>query len=95
MLIKRMSFIFIFILVFYALGLHSAEGIPINSDVGLTPHKGEFIFRAQARYLRKSDDPLNLGRSVDEVVLPFVGVYGFTAKSSIRVKVPYICPKSY
>ncbi|MCH8313620.1 MAG: transporter [Nitrospinae bacterium] len=90
MLIKRLSFIFIFMLGFCALGLHSAEGIPINSDVGLTPHKGEFIFRVQARYLRKSDDPLNQGRSVDEVVVPFVGVYGFTSKSSILVKVPYI-----
>ena len=90
MLINRLCLIFISILFFFALEPHFANGLPINSDVGLTPHKGEFIFRAQARYLRKSDDPLNLGRSVDEVVLPFVGVYGFTSKSSILVKVPII-----
>lgn len=90
MQIKRLCLIFISMLVLYALEPHSANGLPINSDVGLTPHKGGFIFRVQSRYLRKSDDPLNLGRSVDEVVVPFVGVYGFTAKSSLLVKVPTI-----
>lgn len=88
--IKRLCLILISILVLYTLEPYSANGIPINSDLGLTPHKGEFIFRAQGRYLRKSDDPLNLGRSVDAVVVPFVGVYGFTSKSSILVKVPTI-----
>jgi hypothetical protein len=90
MQIKRLCLILISMLVIYALKPHFVNALPINSDVGLTPHKGEFIFRAQGRYLRKSDDPLNQGRSVDEVVVPFVGVYGFTAKSSILVKVPII-----
>jgi hypothetical protein len=88
--INRLCLILISILVLHVLVPHSAIGLPINSDVGLTPHKGEFIFRVQSRYLRKSDDPLNAGRSVDEVVVPFVGVYGFTAKSSVLVKVPII-----
>ncbi len=90
MFIKSFGFILIFLSVFYSLSPHSAEGIPINSDVGLTPHKGEFIFRAQTRYLRKSDNLLDQGRSVDAVVVPLVGVYGFTAKSSVLVKVPII-----
>lgn len=88
--VNRLCLILISILVFYALAPHPAIGLPINSDVGLTPHKGEFIFRVQSRYLRKSDDPLNSGRSVDEVVVPFVGVYGLTAKSSLLVKVPVV-----
>ncbi len=87
---NRLCLILISILALYALKPHFVHALPINSDVGLTPHKGEFIFRTQARYLRKSDDPLNQGRSVDEVVVPFVGVYGFTAKSSVLVKVPFI-----
>jgi hypothetical protein len=90
MKINRLCLILISILALYALEPHPAKGLPINSDVGLTPFKGEFIFRVQTRYLRKSDDPLNLGRSVDEVVVPFVGVYGFTAKSSVLFKVPVI-----
>lgn len=88
MQINRLCLVLIIIGILFS--PRSVSGLPINSDVGLTPHKGEFIFRVQSRYLRKSDDPLNLGRSVDEVVVPFVGVYGFTAKSSILVKVPYI-----
>ncbi len=88
--IKRLCLIFISLLALNAGEPPHADALPINSDVGLTPHKGEFIFRVQSRYLRKSDDPLNTGRSVDEVVVPFVGVYGFTAKSSILVKVPII-----
>jgi Putative MetA-pathway of phenol degradation len=87
---KRLCLIFISLLALIALGPYPAIGLPINSDVGLTPHKGEFIFRVQSRYLRKSDDPLNAGRSVDEVVVPFVGVYGFTSKSSVLMKVPII-----
>ncbi len=90
MQMNRLCLILISILVLYALEPHSANAIPINSDVGLTPHKSEFIFRVQTRYLKKSDDLLNQGRSVDAVVVPFVGVYGFTAKSSILVKVPVI-----
>jgi len=90
MQIKRLCLIVISILLFFALKPHSAISVPINSDVGLTPHKGEFIFRVQSRYLRKSDDPLNLGRSVDAVVVPFVGVYGFTSRSSMLIKVPII-----
>lgn len=86
--VKKILFLFLFLS--FIGGNDFAEGIPINSDVGLTPHKGEFIFRVQSRYLRKSDDPLNSGRSVDEVVVPFVGVYGFTAKSSVLFKVPVI-----
>jgi len=90
MKINRLCLILISIFALYALKPHLVMGLPINSDVGLTPFKGEFIFRAQTRYLRKSDDPLNAGRSVDVVVVPFVGVYGFTAKSSVLVKVPVI-----
>jgi len=62
----------------------------INSDVGLTPHKGEFIFRVQSRYTLKGDDPTSQDRETRILAIPVVGVYGFTSKASILVKVPFL-----
>ncbi len=90
MQLKRLGIVASILLGVFTLASPLAEGLPINSDVGLTPHKGEFIFRVQGRYSRKADDPSSQGRKVDEYVVPFVGVYGFTSKSSLLVKVPYI-----
>ena len=64
--------------------------LPINSDLGLTPHKGEFIFRVQSRYTLKGDDPTSQDREVRILAVPVVGVYGFTSKASILVKVPFL-----
>lgn len=64
--------------------------LPINSDLGVTPHKGEVILRAQARYTFKGDDPTSQDRKQDIYTLPLVFVYGFTSKASILVKVPII-----
>jgi len=68
----------------------NSMALPINSDVGLTPHKGEFIFRVQSRYTLKSDDPTSQDREVRVLAIPVVGVYGFTSKASMLVKVPYL-----
>ena len=64
--------------------------LPINSDLGLTPHKGEFIIRAQTRYTFKGDDPTSQDREQDIYSVPLVFVYGFTSKASVLVKVPLI-----
>ncbi len=66
------------------------SALPINSDLGLTPYKDEFIFRAQTRYTLKTDDPTSKDRESEIVTVPLVGVYGFTAKASILVRVPII-----
>lgn len=67
-----------------------AYSLPINSDLGLTPHKEEFIFRTQARTTKKTDDPTGQGREVDVLAIPFVGVYGITAKASVLAKIAYL-----
>lgn len=64
--------------------------LPINSDLGLTPHKGEFIIRAQTRYTFKGDDPTSQDIEQDIYSVPLVFVYGFTSKASVLVKVPLI-----
>jgi hypothetical protein len=64
--------------------------LPINSDLGLTPHKGELILRAQTRYTFKGDDPTSQEREQDIYSVPLVFVYGFTSKASVLIKVPLI-----
>ena len=66
------------------------SALPINSDLGLTPHKGEFIFRVQARYTLKSSAPASPDREMEIYAVPVVGVYGFTSKASVLVKIPYV-----
>jgi hypothetical protein len=64
--------------------------LPINSDLGITPHKGELILRAQTRYTFKGDDPTSQDREQDIYSVPLVAVYGFTSKASILFKIPII-----
>jgi hypothetical protein len=64
--------------------------LPINSDLGLTPHKGQVILRAQTRYTFKGDDSTSQDREQDVYSVPLVAVYGFTSKASLLVKVPIV-----
>ncbi len=68
----------------------AGSALPINSDLGLTPHKGEFIFRVQARYTLKSSASALPDREMEIYAVPVVGVYGFTSKASALVKIPYV-----
>ena len=68
----------------------SVLAVPINSDIGLTPSKGQFILRTQARYTRKAEDPTGQNRKVETFAVPIVGVYGITSKASVLFKVPYV-----
>ncbi len=76
--------------IFILFNPFTAQSLPINSDLGLTPHKDEFIFRIQGRYLTKTDDPSGQNREVDVYSVPVVGVYGFTSKISLLVKIPFL-----
>jgi len=78
--------LFLSVLVFLG---SRADAAPINSDVGLTPFKGQVIVRTQARFVRKADDPSGQNRKLDAFALPVVGVYGITAKAAVLVRVPY------
>ena len=42
------------------LSVVNSFALSINNDVGLTPHKGEFILRVQSRYTLKGDDPTDI-----------------------------------
>lgn len=75
------------ILVFGDVPVYAA---PINSDIGITPFKGQFIVRTQARFTRKASDPTSQNRQLDVLALPVVGVYGITAKAAVLMKLPYI-----
>ncbi len=77
-------------LIFVLFGQAIALALPINSDLGLTPHKEEFIFRIQGRYLAKTDDPSGANREVRVYAVPVVGVYGFTSKASLLVRLPFL-----
>jgi len=68
----------------------SAFAVAINSDVGLTPFKGQWIVRSQLRYTKKADDPSPQDRKLDVVAMPQTLVYGFTEKTSVILTVPFL-----
>jgi len=86
----RKTKVFLFFFLILVCGHRSVEAVPINSDIGLTPYKGQFILRTQARYTQKADDPTGQNRKVETFAVPIVGVYGITSKASVLFKVPYI-----
>jgi len=53
---------------------------PINNDSAFTVAKGEYIFREQIRYTRRSGDPSPSNRIIETVQLPSVLLYGLTEK---------------
>jgi len=68
----------------------SASGVAINSDVGLTPFKGQWIYRSQLRYTKKADDPSPQDRKFDVVTMPQTLVYGLTEKASVILTIPFL-----
>lgn len=67
--------------------------VPINSDVALTPFKGQTIIRSQAKYIRKTDDPTEKDRKMQVWMFPTTFVYGLTEKLAFSVTAPYIHKK--
>jgi len=68
----------------------SASGVAINSDVGLTPFKGQWIYRSQLRYTKKADDPSPQDRKLEIFAMPQTLVYGFTEKTSVILTIPFL-----
>jgi len=66
---------------------------PINNDTALTVAKGEYIFREQIRYTRKSGDPSSLNRTVNIVQFPTVLLYGLSEKIILIGKYPLFYKK--
>lgn len=67
-----------------------ALGVAINSDVGLTPAKDQWIVRSQLRYTKKSDDPTAQDRELEIFTMPQTLVYGLTEKSSVVLTIPFL-----
>jgi hypothetical protein len=68
----------------------SAFAVAINSDVGLTPFKGQWIARSQLRYTKKADDPSPQDRKLEVFTMPQTLVYGFTEKASAILTIPFL-----
>jgi len=68
----------------------SAFAAAINSDVGLTPAKDQWIVRSQLRYTKKSDDPTAQDRALEIFMMPQTVVYGFTEKTSMILTIPFL-----
>ncbi|MBI3088153.1 MAG: transporter [Candidatus Omnitrophica bacterium] len=68
----------------------SAFAVAINSDVGLTPAKDQWIVRSQLRYTKKSDDPTAHDRELEIFAMPQTVVYGFTEKASAILTIPFV-----
>jgi len=68
----------------------SAFAMAINSDVGLTPFKGQWIYRSQLRYTKKADDPTPRDRKLEVFAMPQTLVYGFTEKASVILTIPFL-----
>lgn len=64
--------------------------VSINSDVGLTPAKGQTVIRSQIRYTSKRDDPTTEDRNNWVLAIPLTVVYGFTQSVAGIVKIPYL-----
>ncbi len=80
----------IFSISIYFLNTHFVLAVPINSDVALTPFKGQTIIRSQAKYARKGDDPTDKDRKMQVWMFPNTFVYGLTEKLAVSLSVPYI-----
>lgn len=64
--------------------------MPINSDVALTPFKGQTIIRSQVRYTRKTNDPTDKDREMRIWMFPTTFVYGLTERLAFSLTAPYI-----
>jgi len=62
----------------------------IQTDVALTPAKGQTILRTQYSQTRKGDDPTDQNRSMTIHAAKQVVVYGFTDQTAGFLVVPYL-----
>jgi hypothetical protein len=85
---KTLKHILILVIVLY--GSNDALSAPITFNTALPVAKGEAVARAQARYLRASDDPTSQDRELTVWSLPLVLAYGVTGKLSVFGIIPVI-----
>lgn len=84
------TFILGILMVNFLFGINFSSEAAINTDVALTPGKGELIFRSQVRVLQKSGDPSDKDREVTVIANPNVLVYGIRDDTAIFGIIPYL-----
>lgn len=83
------KFILLSLFVFFSNPLF-VFAVPINSDVALTPFKGQTIIRSQAKYTMKTNDPTDKDREMRIWMFPTTFVYGVTERLAFSLTVPYV-----
>lgn len=63
--------------------------VSINSNIGLTPSKGQLLIRSQIRFVKKSDDPTDADRDRQDLYIPVTIVYGVTQELAFFSTIPY------
>lgn len=71
-------------------GQQTLSAAPITSNTALPAHEGEFILRAQVKYLRSTDDSTPMNRELSVWSAPSVFVYGLTEKFTLFGIAPYL-----
>ncbi len=64
-------------------GRVSAQGAPVSFNTALPVTEGQWIFRAQLKYIRSSGDPTPSNRKLRVLAVPLVGVYGVSEKLAL------------
>jgi len=67
-----------------------ASGVGINADTALAPGKGQYIHRAQLRYLRSTGTPSPIDLDLSLLASPQVLVYGVEEDLSLFGVVPFL-----
>lgn len=86
MIMKKLILLSLFI---YFLNPLFVFAVPINSDVALTPFKGQTIIRSQAKYTRKTSDQTDKDREMRIWMFPTTFVYGLTERLAFSLTAPY------
>ncbi|MBL4575910.1 MAG: transporter [Opitutaceae bacterium] len=68
----------------------AANAAPITTNTALPVNEGEFILRAQVKYISSTDDPSPAERELTVWSAPSVLVYGLAEKFSLFGIVPYL-----
>lgn len=85
----RKTIFLVILLVLFCLSSDSYT-VPINSDIGLTPSKEQFLIRLQAGIIEKSDDPTDMDRVMEGINIPFTVMYGATERLALSLTIPYL-----
>ncbi|BCL60311.1 hypothetical protein DGMP_10040 [Desulfomarina profundi] len=79
--ISKMISVTTFCLLFLRVGI--AVAAPVTFNTALPVAREEFLFRAQVKFLRSTDDPSGADRELTVWAVPIVAAYGITEKLAL------------